>query len=48
VKYLADVLAIMDTPEVSLELNSSASPGVLRPVGSADYTYVIMPMSTNR
>lgn len=48
VKYLSDVLAVLDTPEVALELNSSASPGVVRPVGSADYTYVIMPMSTNR
>ncbi len=48
VKYLAEVLAIMDTPEVSLELNSPSNPGVVRPVGSADYTYVIMPMSTNR
>jgi DNA polymerase-3 subunit beta len=48
VKYLADVLAVMDTPEVALEVNSAASPGVLRPVGAADYTYVIMPMSSNR
>ncbi len=47
-KYLEDVLGIIDTPEVSLELNTSASPGAIRPVGSADYTYVIMPMSTNR
>ncbi len=48
VKYLSEVLQVMDTPEVALELNSSASPGVVRPVGSTDYTYVIMPMSTNR
>ncbi len=48
VKYLADVLAVLGTPEVALEINSSASPGVVRPVSSADYTYVIMPMSTNR
>ncbi len=48
VKYLADVLAVMDTPEVALEVTSAARPGVVRPVGSADYTYVIMPMSTNR
>lgn len=48
VKYLTEVLAIMDTSEVTLELNTSANPGVLRPVSSADYTYVIMPMSTNR
>jgi DNA polymerase-3 subunit beta len=48
VKYLSDVLAIIETPEVSLELNSAASPGVIKPVGSAEYVYVIMPMSTNR
>jgi DNA polymerase-3 subunit beta len=48
VKYLADVLAVLDTPEVALEVTSAARPGVIKPVGSADYTYVIMPMSTNR
>jgi DNA polymerase-3 subunit beta len=48
VKYLSDVLSVVDTPEVALELNSSASPGVIRPVGPADYTNVIIPMSSNR
>lgn len=48
VKYLSDVLAVLDTPEVALEVSSPARPGVIRPIGSADYTYVIMPMSTNR
>ena len=48
VKYLADVLAVLDTPEVALEVTSAGRPGVIKPVGSADYTYVIMPMSTNR
>lgn len=48
VKYLADVLAVLDTPEVVLEVSSAARPGVVKPVGAADYTYVIMPMSTNR
>lgn len=48
VKYLTDVLAIMDTPEVALEVSSSARPGVVKPVSAAEYTYVIMPMSTNR
>lgn len=50
VKYLADVLAVIDTPHVALQLTSSARPGVIKPVGEevADYTYVIMPMSTNR
>ncbi len=48
VKYLADVLSVIDTPEVALEANAPTRPGVLRPVGAADYTYVIMPMHINR
>jgi DNA polymerase-3 subunit beta len=48
VKYLADVLAVIGTPEVALEANAPTRPGVVRPVGSADYTYVIMPMHINR
>ncbi len=48
VKYLAEVLAVLDTPEVAIEVTSASRPGVVKPVSSADYTYVIMPMSTNR
>jgi DNA polymerase III subunit beta len=48
VKYLADVLAVVGTPEVAIEINAPTKPGVLKPVGPADYTYVIMPMHTNR
>jgi DNA polymerase-3 subunit beta len=49
VRYLADVLAVIDTPQVALEITSFSKPGVIRPVdGSTDYTYVIMPMSVNR
>jgi DNA polymerase-3 subunit beta len=48
VKYLSDVLAVLGTPEVALEVTSGTRPGVIKPVGAADYTYVIMPMSTNR
>jgi DNA polymerase-3 subunit beta len=48
VKYLSDILSVIDTLQVALELTSGARPGVIRPVGPADYTYVIMPMSSNR
>jgi DNA polymerase III subunit beta len=48
VKYLLDVLSVIDTPTVAVEVISGGRPGVIRPVGSADYTYVIMPMSSNR
>ena|SRR5579859_546323 len=48
VKYLTDVLAVLDTPEVALELNSPQQPGVVKPIGAGDYTYVIMPMHNTR
>jgi DNA polymerase-3 subunit beta len=44
VKYLVDVLNVMDTPNVALETSTSSSPGVIRPVGRDDFLYVIMPM----
>jgi DNA polymerase-3 subunit beta len=48
VKYLAEVLSSIDTPEVALEASSSTKPGVIKPVGAEDLTYVIMPMHVNR
>ncbi|HKF37479.1 MAG TPA: DNA polymerase III subunit beta [Ktedonobacteraceae bacterium] len=48
VKYLADVLAVIGTPEVILEANGATKPGVIKPAGENDYTYVIMPMHINR
>ena len=48
VKYLADVLAVLDTPELALELVSAARPGVIKPIGATDFVYTIMPMTTNR
>jgi DNA polymerase-3 subunit beta len=50
VKYLTDVLGILDTENVALELNSPQQPGVIKPVGNDndDYVYVIMPMHSTR
>lgn len=48
VQYLAEVLAALSTQEVALEVTSPTRPGVVKPVGSQQYTYVVMPMSTNR
>ena len=50
VKYLTDVLGVIDTPQVALELNSPQSPGVIRPVGARgeQYIYIIMPMHNTR
>jgi DNA polymerase III subunit beta len=48
VKYLTDVLGVLGTPEVSVELNSAQQPGVVRPNGETGYTYVMMPMHSTR
>ncbi|MGD8605327.1 MAG: DNA polymerase III subunit beta [Anaerolineales bacterium] len=48
VRFLVDVLSVIDTPNVALETNNSSSPGVLRPVGHEDFLHVIMPMHLGR
>lgn len=47
-KYLNDVLGAVNAAQISLELNSASSPGVIRPVGSNNQTHVIMPMHLSR
>jgi len=44
VKYISDVLSVIDTAQVALEVVSPSSPGVLKPVGKDDYIHVVMPM----
>jgi DNA polymerase-3 subunit beta len=52
VKYLTDVLGVIDTPTVALEFNSPQQPGVVKPIPNGDnddkYVYVIMPMHNAR
>jgi DNA polymerase III subunit beta len=43
-RYLVDVLSVMDTEAVDLELSGSLSPGVIRGQGGEDFLYVVMPM----
>ena len=47
-KYLIDVLSVVDAAQVALETTTSSSPGVIKPVGSEDFTHVIMPMHISR
>jgi DNA polymerase III subunit beta len=44
VAYLAEVLSVLKAPQVALETQGPSNAGVIRPVGSNDYTHVIMPM----
>jgi DNA polymerase-3 subunit beta len=43
-KYLADVLSVLDKDQVAVEMTTSSSPGVIRPVGVDNYIHVVMPM----
>ncbi|OGO42084.1 MAG: hypothetical protein A2Z04_04970 [Chloroflexi bacterium RBG_16_57_9] len=47
-KYLMEVLGVVDAPQVALETTTNSSPGVIKPVGSQDFTHVIMPMHITR
>ena len=43
-RYLLDVLNIMDTEKIKMELKEELSSGLIRPVDGEDHLYVIMPM----
>lgn len=44
VRFLIDVLSVVDSAQVVLETSNAGRPGVLRPLGSEDFVHVIMPM----
>lgn len=44
VRYLREVLEVIQTPNVALETTKPTSPGVIRPVGEDNFLHVIMPM----
>jgi DNA polymerase-3 subunit beta len=45
VRFLREVLDVIETPNVALETTAAASPGVIHPLGEEDdFLHVIMPM----
>ncbi len=48
VKYMTDVLNVIDTPQVALETTTAMEPGVIKPVGDTDFVHIIMPMHFGR
>jgi len=46
VEFILDALGVVNSPQVMLDIISPSSPGVIRPVGGDDFTYVVMPMTT--
>ncbi len=47
-KYLAEVLSVINTPQVAIETSSPSSPGVIRPIDDESFVHVIMPMHIAR
>ncbi len=47
-RYMLDCINAINSPEISIELAGSTSPGVVRPTDDTDYVHVIMPMHTVR
>ncbi|HEV3231836.1 MAG TPA: DNA polymerase III subunit beta, partial [Candidatus Dormibacteraeota bacterium] len=43
-RYLLDVLNLLGSEKVTLGFNGPLSPGLVKPTGRDDYTYVIMPV----
>ncbi len=48
VKFLIDVLSVIDAPQVALETTAPKAPGVLKPVGDDTFLHVVMPMHLPR
>jgi DNA polymerase-3 subunit beta len=48
IRYLLDVLSVVDAPQIALETSTPSSPGVFKPVGDDDFIHVIMPMHIGR
>ncbi len=48
VRYMSQVLGVMDSPQVALETTRSTEPGVLKAVGDDTFLHIIMPMHFGR
>jgi len=44
VRYLREVLEVITTPSVSLQVNTSNSPGMITPTDTTEFLHVVMPM----
>lgn len=48
VRYMSQVLGVIDAPQVALETTRSTEPGVLKAVGDDSFLHIIMPMHFGR
>lgn len=47
-RYLIDVLSVLSSAQVALEMTTSTSPAMIKPVGVENFTHIIMPMHIAR
>ena len=43
-KYLSDVLDVIDSENVILEINGDSNPGLIKPENNSNYIHIVMPM----
>lgn len=43
-KYLLDALKVIDTEDIQIELTTSVSPCVIKPLGNDNYIYIVLPV----
>jgi len=43
-KYLSDVLEVIDSENVVLEINGDSNPGLIKPENNSNYIHIVMPM----
>jgi DNA polymerase-3 subunit beta len=48
VRYMSQVLGVIDSAQIALETTKSTDPGVIKPVGDDQYLHIIMPMHFGR
>jgi DNA polymerase-3 subunit beta len=48
IRYLIDVLSVINDERIVLQSNGPANPGIIRPENRDDFIHVIMPMSTQQ
>ena len=46
-QFLVEGVESVDSEEVAIQLTSPLRPGLLRPVGGEDFSYLVMPIRLN-
>jgi DNA polymerase-3 subunit beta len=46
-QFFVEGIDSVESDEISLQVSSPLRPGLLRPVGSDDYSYLVMPIRLN-